>query len=175
MLEGTKVCLRPITGADTDNIIRWRNSKWVRSFFIDRAPLTREIHENWLKTRVETGKVVQFIIVEKEAQLDVGTVYLRDIDRANRHAEFGIYIGEPTERQHGLGSEAARLICDYGFHTLGLHRIYLRVLSDNAIAARCYEKVGFRPEGVLRAHAFDGQHYHDVTLMGYLNDTDEGA
>lgn len=169
MIEGTKVCLRPITGADTEHIIRWRNSEWVRRYFIDRNPLTREIHENWLKTRVETGRVAQFIIVEKESGQDVGTVYLRDIDPDHHRAEFGIYIGEPGLRQHGLGTEATRLICAYGFETLGLHRIYLRVLADNTAAARCYEKAGFQPEGVLRQHMFDGERYHDVALMGCLN------
>lgn len=172
MIEGTKVCLRPITGADTEHIVRWRNSPWVRKYFIDRTPLTREIHENWLKTRVETGRVAQFIIVDKQSGQDVGTVYLRDIDRQNSHAEFGIYIGEADVRQHGLGTEATKLICAYGFETLGLHRIFLRVLADNPVAAHCYEKAGFHPEGILRQHAFDGERYHDVVLMGYLK---EGA
>lgn len=172
MIVGTKVCLRPISGGDTENILRWRNSEWVRRYFIDRTPLTRDVHENWLKTRVETGRVAQFIIVDQQNGRDVGTVYLRDIDRQNSHAEFGIYIGEPDVRHHGLGSEATALICAYGFDTLGLHRIYLRVLADNPVAAHCYEKAGFHVEGVLRHHAFDGEKYHDVMLMGYLK---EGA
>ena len=66
MLEGSKVCLRPIDWSDTDNIVKWRNSEWVQPYFIDHTPLTREIHENWLRTRVFTGRVAQFIIVEKE-------------------------------------------------------------------------------------------------------------
>lgn len=173
MMEGTKVLLRPIAHSDTDNIIRWRNSPWVQRYFIDRTPLTRQIHENWLKTRVETGRVAQFIIVDKASGADVGTVYLRDIDPANSHAEFGIYIGEVSARRQGLGSEAAALICRYGFDTLHLHRIYLRVLADNPIAAQCYEKIGFQREGLLRQHAFDGQRYHDVVMMGYLKEMGE--
>ena len=38
----------------------------------------------------------------------------------------------------------------------------------NPIAAHCYEKIGFQREGLLRQHAFDGQRYHDVVIMGYL-------
>ena len=168
MIEGIKVFLRPIAHGYTDNIVRWRNSPWVQRYFIDHTPLTRQIHENWLKTRVETGRVAQFIIVDKASGADVGTVYLRDIDAANSHAEFGIYIGEAPARRRGMGSEAASLICRYGFETLRLHRIYLRVLADNPIAAHCYEKIGFQREGLLRQHAFDGQRYHDVVIMGYL-------
>ena len=169
MIEGTRVCIRPIAMSDTDNIVKWRNSEWVRPYFIDRTPLTREIHENWLYTRVFTGKVAQFIIVEKESGRDIGTVYLRDIDQTHSHAEFGIYVGEPTQRQKGLGKEAAELICRYGFEQMGLHRIYLRVLAHNAAAIRCYEKVGFVMEGVLREHARFEEGYHDIVMMGYLN------
>ena len=102
MIEGNKVYLRPIASSDTDNIVKWRNSPLVRPFFIDHTPLTREIHENWLKTRVFTGNTAQFIIVSKEDECDIGTVYLRDIDRNHRNAEFGIYIGDPDHRQKGL-------------------------------------------------------------------------
>ena len=169
MIEGNKVCLRPIASGDTDNIVQWRNSPLVQPFFIDHTPLTREIHENWLKTRVFTGNTAQFIIVAKEDQCDIGTVYLRDIDQKHRNAEFGIYIGDPIHRQKGMGHEAAMLICRYGFEQLGLHRIFLRVLSENKLAIHCYEKVGFQLEGVFREHAFNGEKFCDIAFMGYLN------
>lgn len=169
MIEGNKVWLRPITTDDTDNIVKWRNSALVRPFFIDHTLLTREIHENWLETRVFTGNTAQFIIVSKEDDRDVGTVYLRDIDKVHRNAEFGIYIGDAGHRQKGLGLEAAQLICRYGFEELGLHRIFLRVLSSNTIAIHCYEKAGFQLEGVFRQHAFNGESFCDVSFMGCLN------
>lgn len=169
MIEGNKVCLRPIASSDTDNIVKWRNSPLVRPFFIDHTPLTREIHENWLKTRVFTGNTAQFIIVSKEDQCDIGTAYLRDIDKVHRNAEFGIYIGDPNHRRKGMGNEAASLICRYGFETLGLHRIFLRVLSSNALAIHCYERIGFQMEGTFREHAFNGERFCDISFMGYLN------
>ena len=61
-----------------------------------------------------------------------------------------IQIGEPAGRGRGLGSEAIRLLLAYGFETLGLHRIELRVHENNPRAIRCYERAGFRREGEKR-------------------------
>ena len=61
-----EVTIRPITYDDTEDIIRWRNSDFVRSRFIDQTLFTKESHEKWLKNFVETGKVAQFIILLNE-------------------------------------------------------------------------------------------------------------
>ena len=58
------VYLRPMTYDDTDLIVAWRNSDAVRKNFIYQALFTRESHENWIRTMVETGKVVQMIICD---------------------------------------------------------------------------------------------------------------
>jgi RimJ/RimL family protein N-acetyltransferase len=58
----------------------------------------------------------------------------------------------------------------YGFETLGLHRIGLRVAAYSTRAIRCYEKCGFRLEGVERdSFLVDGE-WHDDWLMAVLRD-----
>ena len=64
VLYGTKIKLRPITFYDTENILRWRNSSFVKQNFIFRDDLTAEMHISWLKNKVDTGQVVQYIIEE---------------------------------------------------------------------------------------------------------------
>ena len=43
--------IRKITKDDTDNILRWRNSRHIMNVFINRDRLAKKIHENWLKNR----------------------------------------------------------------------------------------------------------------------------
>ena len=62
--EQAGIYLRPMTWEDTDNIVAWRNSDAVRKNFIYQELFTRESHENWIRTMVETGKVVQTIICD---------------------------------------------------------------------------------------------------------------
>ena len=114
-LTGTAVTLRPITDADTDLIVKWRNTPSVVQNFIFRQTFTPEMHRSWLATKVATGQVVQYIILDNADGKPVGSVYYRDIDNHNRSAEYGIFIGEESARGKGLGTETARLFTDFGF------------------------------------------------------------
>ncbi len=141
-----KVYLRPITAADTPKIVTWRNKDFVRGNFIYQKLFTEEGHMAWLREQVEPGHVAQFIIcVEAEgACREIGSVYLRDIDREKQNAEYGVFIGEEDALGRGYGVRAAKLMLEYGFETLHLEKIFLRVLEDNAGARKSYTKAGFR-------------------------------
>lgn len=170
MLENSLIKLRPISENDTDNILRWRNSEAVKKFFCMQEDLTREEHEWWLKNRVQTGKVIQFIIVDKELEEDLGTVYIRDLDKQNRNGEFGIYIGEVQSRNKGIGTQAMALICDYAFKQLKLHKVHLRVLATNERAISVYKKNGFKEEGIFKDHLYiENIGYQDLVFMGRIN------
>lgn len=165
---GVQVCLRPITEADTDRIVRWRNTPSVMRNFIFREPFTPEMHRHWLATKVATGQVVQYIIEEKATGRPVGSVYFRDVDPVNHSAEYGIFIGEEDARGCGFGTETARLFTGFGFAHLGLHRISLRLLADNLPARRSYEKAGFAVEGTFRDMVLLDGSYRDVVFMAKL-------
>ncbi len=163
--EQAGIYLRLMTYEDTDLIVNWRNSDAVRKNFIYQELFTRETHENWIRTKVETGEVVQMMICDIGTDAPVGSVYLRDIDRHHNKAEYGIFIGEASARGRGVGTAAAKLMLRYGFEEIKLHRIYLRVLSGNAQAVRSYEKAGFLQEGYLREDVRIGDSYRDVIWM----------
>lgn len=142
--ETDYIYLRPMEIADTDKIVSWRNKDIVRNHFIYCDLFTREGHLNWIRTQIVPGHVVQFIICEKAANRDVGSIYLRDIDREKACAEYGIFIGEEDALGKGYGTQAAELILDYAFGSLKLRSVFLRVFADNIRARKSYEKAGFR-------------------------------
>jgi RimJ/RimL family protein N-acetyltransferase len=107
-------------------------------------------------------------IREGETWTLAGSVGLMHIDWISRKAEIGIMIGEKRFWNKGYGTEAMRLILKHGFETLNLHRLYLRVFSDNPGAIRAYEKAGFVLEARMReAHFAEGQ-YKDDLMMSVL-------
>ena len=168
VINGEKLTLRPITDADTDDIVRWRNDPEVWRYFLFREPFTPAMHRAWLQNKVMTGKVIQYIIVERESGKSVGSVYFRDVDEKNESAEYGIFIGEAWARKRGLGTETARLFTRFGLEVLRLHRISLKVLGGNEVARRSYEKAGFWTEGVFRDFVkLDGA-FTDVVFMARL-------
>ena len=163
-----QVTIRPVTEADTDRIIAWRNAPSVMAHFIYRTPLTRKAHLNWLHNRVETGEVAQFVIYDGETA--VGSVYLRDIDRNNQKCEYGIFIGDEDCRGKGIGTAAATLALAHAFAELGLNRVYLRVFADNLGAIKSYEKAGFRYEGTFRQDVMIDGVGEDIVFMAILRE-----
>lgn len=167
-LTGEKIRLRLMNDEDTDLIVRWRNNPRVRNNFIYQKTFTREGHENWVRTMVDTGRVVQFIIEDLTDGQPVGSVYFRDIDAEHKKAEYGIFIGEDSSVGKGFGSEAARIAVDYGFKELGLHKIFLRALADNAGAIRSYEKAGFVKEGYFKDDVCIDGRFKDLVFMAII-------
>ena len=175
VIENDNIFLRKMEYADTDNIIKWRNSDFVRNNFIYQELFTRESHENWIHTMIDTGKVEQFIICIKngeEAGVPVGSVYIRDIDWKHNKAEYGIFIGEESARGQGIGSQTAQLMIKYCFEQLKHHRLFLRVFADNQQAVRSYEKAGFNKEAYLKDDVRIRGEYRDIILMGIINPED---
>lgn len=172
-VEGKEIYLRLMKDEDTDLIVKWRNLPRVRSRFIYQELFTPEGHRNWIRTMIDTGKAVQFIICEKAGDRPVGSVYFRDISAQHHKAEYGIFIGEDDAEGKGYGSETCRLACDYAFRAYGWHRIFLRALADNGRAIRSYEKAGFVKEALLRDDVCLGGDYRDVVLMGRINPAEE--
>lgn len=165
-MRGEQIYLRKMTVEDTDQVVAWRNAPHVMEQFIYRTPLTRETHLEWIRTKVNAGEVEQFIICIRESGREIGSFYLRDINREEGTAELGIFIGEQDALGKGYGTEAVRLGVLYGFQSLGLKRIILRVFSDNEKAVHNYEKNGFvrmkdRVETVVR----DGRERTVIFMM----------
>lgn len=162
------IYLRPMTYEDTDRIVAWRNAPEVRQNFIYQELFTREGHEKWIKTQVETGHVIQTIICDLKTDRPLGSVYIRDIDRQHHKGEYGIFIGEPDARGRGIGTAAARLMLRLCFEEEGLHRVYLRALAENGQAIRSYEKAGFCKEGLLKDDVCIAGDYRDIVWMAAI-------
>jgi RimJ/RimL family protein N-acetyltransferase len=128
-----------------------------------------------LSRRAAEGGDVHLGIALRESDRLVGATGLHHTDLRNRHAAFGIVIGEKDFWGKGLGSEATRLVVGYAFGTLNLNRVWLEVYEYNPRAARVYEKAGFRVEGRLRQDTFRDSRYWDTLVMGILRDEWHGG
>jgi ribosomal-protein-alanine N-acetyltransferase len=99
----------------------------------------------------------------------VGTIALIDIRfayaalRVDR-AELGYWIA-PALRGAGLVTEAAQAVVRCGFEAIGLHKIQVRCVEENAASRRVIEKLGFRMVGRHEDDVWrDGRWW---TMLGY--------
>ena len=108
-----------------------------------------------------------FIVTLNEDKL-IGTVGLENYDSINRTATLGIFIGDKDYRSTGYGTEAIRLVLDYGFNYLNLNNIKLDLMSFNERALKCYKKCGFKEYGRRRNCKFINGKYYDSIEMDIL-------
>ncbi len=151
--------------------------RWLNSLQMSRTmgvisdqglPMTDQDEEDWFEAARSDKDSVLFGIYERESGLPVGNAGLSGVRSHHRSAEFGIGIGEPWARGKGYGTEATKLVLDYGFTALGLHHIWLRCVAFNQAGIRAYEKAGFRESGRWREGWQLGGQQHDVILMDIL-------
>lgn len=78
-----------------------------------------------------------------------GMIDLHGISRLNRKAAVGYWLSADYQGK-GIMTRACRAIVDYGFHTLGLHRIELSAGVHNKKSRAVAERLGFKQEGIAR-------------------------
>ena len=84
-------------------------------------------------------------------------------------------IGEKDFWGRGYGTEALKLVVNYAFNRLNLHKIYAGINSSNKASIRAYQKVGFKVEGRKREERYIDGRYHDTMIMGLISNEYQGS
>jgi RimJ/RimL family protein N-acetyltransferase len=170
-IVGNLVGLGPFVREDLPLYYRWINDFEVTRYYLDTPrPQMLEERAAWYE-RMSTGDPynIDFLIYELATMRPIGRVGLEDMSYQHRRASFGILIGEKDCWGKGYGTEATRLILDYGFRQLGLHNIMLSVSSANAAAIRAYTRAGFHVIGARRECRREGDSVLDSIFMDCLS------
>ena len=171
MILGKRVRLRAIEVGDLSRFVAWLNDPPVIENLVMRVPLSLAQETGWfeaMKKRPPEEHPMVIEINQPEGWKPIGNIGLHEIDWINRHTELGIFIGEKQHWNQGYGRDAIRLVLRYGFQSLNLNRIYLRVFETNPRGIHSYENAGFKLEGRLREDIFLNGKYRDTLIMSVL-------
>jgi RimJ/RimL family protein N-acetyltransferase len=167
-ISGERLYLSPFDRDDPEIITKWAewmNDRTVADYFDGYHTL---VAFNDAKKKLAELIDYRFAIVLIDGDALIGHISLHNIDHFNRNAFMGIFIGDAENRNKGYGSEAIRLVLNYGFKTLNLNSIMLSVYADNHAAISCYKKVGFRQAGIRREWVFKDGKYIDKLYFDIL-------
>lgn len=176
-LIGDRIYLSP-KGSSEEEIQKF--TEWMNDFQVtDYTGRTSQIttyagEKEYLEISEKNTENRTFNIVNLEDDKLVGTVGLEHINWIERSAVLGIFIGDDDFRSNGYGTEAIRLLLEYGFKYLNLHSIRLDLLSVNERAHKCYLKCGFKDSGKSREEIFLNGKYYDKLHMDILENEFEG-
>jgi aminoglycoside 6'-N-acetyltransferase len=164
VLHGQVVTLRPPTDDDVAALVAIRAhpdvwSRWGGGDDPSAAVLAELVDDGAVGFVMEVdGRVAGWISWYEQADPDY------------RHAGMDLYV-DPTLRGRGVGPDAVRTLARHLLTDHGHHRLVIDPAADNLAAIRAYEKVGFKPVGIMRAYerGTDGT-FHDGLLMDLLAD-----
>ena len=84
----------------------------------------------------------------------IGNIYFNQIEPKDFMTwELG-YVFNPKYQRKGYATEACQKILDYGFKTLGVHRITAKCNPDNIPSWKLLERLSMRREGHFKKCAF---------------------
>ena len=96
--------------------------------------------------------------------------YTEETEPMYRHAGIDLFLAEEFQGR-GFGADAVRTMARHLVHDRGHHRLTIDPSVDNHAAIRAYEKVGFRPVGVMRQYERSPEgDWRDGLLMDLLAD-----
>ena len=99
----------------------------------------------------------------------VGTARLGISAPSHRGGDIGYGVRRDLWGR-GIATEAATLLVDFGFRTLGLHRISAVHHPDNVASGRVLQKIGMRFEGRHRDHMYARGTWRDSMAYAILED-----
>jgi RimJ/RimL family protein N-acetyltransferase len=174
ILHGKKIGFKTLRKEDAAVVAPWFSDlEFVTCLTSRGLPMSMANEEEWFDQNTKnTEKSVQFGIFELKSGRQIGGCGLFDFTRHNT-ATFGIGIGDRTAWGKGYGTEATRLMAEYGFFFLNLHNIRLWVFGFNERAIRAYAAAGYKEAGRVRgAIVVAGERYDDVVMDITREDVD---
>ncbi len=176
-LVGDRIYLSPkgVSEEEIQKFTEWMNDFNVTDYTGRSGQITTLVGEKeWLENSVRNTENRNFNIVELNSNKLIGTIGLENIDWIQRSAVLGIFIGDANFRNNGYGTEAIKLLLEYGFKYVNLHSIRLDLLEVNERAHRCYLKCGFKDTGRSREEIFLNGKYYDKLHMDILENEFNG-
>ena len=176
-LIGDRIFLAPkgTTEEEIEKFTEWMNDFQVTDYIGRTSQIvTYNGEKQYLENAAKNDNTINFNIVETATDKLIGTVGLEHFNWIERSAVLGIFIGEKDFRSNGYGTEAIKMILEYGFKYLNLHSIRLDLLSINERAHKCYLKCGFKDTGASREQIFLNGKYYDKLHMDILEKEFEG-
>jgi RimJ/RimL family protein N-acetyltransferase len=147
-------------------------TNWAGALF--SFPLTEDALDWYINDTNDMANSDTFVYkaVETNSGQTVGHISLGSISWKNKSARVSrVLVGNTEKRGRGICQGMMDAILKLAFEGLELHKVTLGVYDYNKSAIRCYEKSGFKIEGVMRdSFRYKDSEYWTLIEMGILED-----
>ena len=174
MIKGKKIGLRAVEKEDLLLLRNWRNIPEFRKNFREVRELSLSDQDEWFESLQKTKHInFMFTIIDLKSKKPIGAAGLLYINWIIRSADFSFYIGDKQKYigNDGLAKEAAKLLINYGFKNLNLHKIWMELYEfDNQKIEFFKKEFDFKQDGELRDNCFEDGQYWNSFIISLINE-----
>ncbi|MBI5708356.1 MAG: GNAT family N-acetyltransferase [Armatimonadetes bacterium] len=161
VLEGVHVRLEPVTMAHVQGLFESCRDPAVWTYLTQRQPSTHAEMADYVADMVSllsSGSRIAFVIVRRVDGVVLGTTSYFDISAFDEKLEIGYTWLSPNVWRTPINTECKFLLLRHAFEELGCGRVQLKTDARNTRSRNAIERIGAKPEGVLRRFQkrFDG-------------------
>lgn len=178
MIKGENIFLRPFIIDDAIELLELltRNRDFFEKFSMERNEDFYTVEEQLERIKVyeeasRTDQAYNFGIFKKDGTL-IGTINLFQVLRGSLQSAFIGYFLDIRHNGKGYTTEAVKLLVEYGFHEIKLHRIEAGVMPHNIGSIRVLEKSGFHKEGLALKNVKINGKWEDHQVLAIINPND---
>lgn len=168
-LHGVSADLRPLRRTDAPALATVLTGGEITRF-LSEPPSTPAAFERFIErfeAEARSGAAFVMGVVPHGLEIPVGVLQVRRLDPSFQTAEWGFVIGSAFWGT-GIFSEAAALLLDFAFDTVGVHRLEARCVVRNGRGNGVLAKLGAVQEGILRQSTQLRGEVHDQALWALL-------
>ncbi|MEA3430126.1 MAG: GNAT family protein [Nanoarchaeota archaeon] len=168
VLKGEHITLRNHRMSDADDIYRNINDPRICKMIYGlpwpyKKKHAKDFLKTWVGRREKKPCAIRFAIVLNETKEVIGCINLHSINWQHKRAETGTWLGV-NHWGKGYNIESKKLLLNYAFKKLKLHKIILGTLSKNKRSQKAIKKLGAKKEAILKDHMFiEGKYYDSIT------------
>jgi ribosomal-protein-alanine N-acetyltransferase len=164
-LTGTLVSLRELRATDAAALFSALSGDQVTKF-ISPPPATVDGFGrfiNWAIRQRQAGQYVCFAVVPHDSDTAIGIFQVRSLEPAFGTAEWGFALASEFWGT-GIFVDGAKLVVDFAFAVLGVHRLEARAALKNSRGNGSLQKLGAVQEAILRRSFLKNDEYLDQAL-----------
>ena len=174
MIKGENVGLRAVEKEDLSYLRDWRNLPDFRKHFREVRELSLTDQEGWFDSLQKTKHInYMFTIVDLKTNQPIGAAGILYVNWVIKSGDFSFYIGDQEKYigNDGNAEEAAKLLIDYGFKNLNLHKIWMELYEfDKQKIDFFTQKFKFKQDALLRDNCFEDGRYWDSLIISLLKE-----
>lgn len=168
-IQTDRLYLRRLESGDLNRTWEWLHRPEIHTKIGVQVPFSKEQQIQWFEKLKQDQNKIVFAVCRVCDNCHIGNVSIDTIDHRHHNARFSIFIAEKNNRGKGYGTESIKLLEQFAFKKLDLHKIWCKTDAGYPEVLHFYQRLGFSQEGLLKEHEWKQDKYVDKILLAKIN------